>query len=253
MRIQFLVAVLMASSLVAACGAGGVGYSPPAAFPFSPGTTWTLRHTQTPPGGSPSTGTLTVVYGGTATYRGSTYHYIDGVSTLTPGISERDYFAWTGVARLAATVLTDATGILEIIFDKTFVLYGAAESQSGTHQVYFNGAFQGTGNWSASSTNAGTFVVTVPAGTFTTTRWNWLLTVGALGTNASTYAAGSAVVEVRRDAATTSSGSPSGTYSYELTSGAVPAATTAASLEIPIRLTSGLSVKDIKDSFRVTR
>jgi len=223
-----VLALVVLALLVVGCGGGGLVGVPATTFPFAAGTTWTARHTQTPSGGSTQTGTFTVIYRGTLTYRGATYHAADGASTLTPGLTERTHFAWNPVARTAATVLTDASGTLEIIFSDPFITIGGNESRSGTTQVFFNGAFQGTGNYSVSTASAGTFSVTVPAGTFTTTRWNWNLLIGLLGTNASSYAVGNAS-EVRRDATTSQSGTTTGTYFLELITG--PVATGASASE----------------------
>jgi hypothetical protein len=225
-----LVGVIFVAMIVAGCGTGGGGaYAPPLpSFPFLPGTTWLADYISVPTVGPARSGTLTVLYGGTATYRGTTYRYLDETSTLSPGVADRLYFVWTGVARTAAEVATCPTCVgitmLEIVYDKTWST-SVAESLLGIAQVYVNGAQSGTATaWSVSSANAGTFTITVPAGTFTTTRWNWLWNLGSLGTNASTYVAGSAAVPVREVGTSSSSGSAIGTYTLALRTGPVPTA-----------------------------
>lgn len=201
---------------------GGQVTTPPA-FPFPAGATWMYRYTQTPRGGPSSVGTMTWTYGGTTSYRGVTYHFADVKDTLTQGAAERTYFTWNPVATARATVLTGTNqtpGTYEIIYGGAgIVVAGAAQATSGMAQCFFNGEPWGTVSWSASSTYAGTVIVTVPAGTFTTTRWNWLLTFsGSCWTwsqTASSYMVGA--TEIRRDGAF----SGLSTYSLELQSGPV--------------------------------
>ncbi len=193
-------------------------------FPFPAGTTWTYRYTRTPTRGPSSTGTATQTYGGTTSYRGATYHFEDETDTFTPGATERTYFTWNQVATQRADVWIGPSsdpGTYELIFGGDgIVTVGAAQATSGVAQCFFNGQDWGTVAWSASSTKAGTVTITVPAGTFTTTRWNWQVTFSGgcltLSITASSYVVGSAS-EIRVDGAT----SGRATYSYELQSGPI--------------------------------
>ncbi len=261
-----LVVLFVLALLTVGCGAGGgaVGVSPPPPsppFPFAAGTRWTYRHTQTPTGGPTSVGTLTLVYGGQASYRGNTYHFVDGTTTLS-FFAERTYFTWNPVITVRATVLTEPLSIRELVYGGSgIVTIGSAQSTSGVAQCFFNGAPFGSNSWSASSTSAGTSTVTVPAGTFTTTRWNWMVTVSTFSscldtsTNASSYAVGNAS-EVRRDAAVSSPSedgfsTDTGTYSLELVSGPVSTSEARAQQQatgslVPVSILLGRSVRDSK-------
>ncbi len=171
---------LVLSVAVAGCGGGATGYTPPIApFPAPVGATWTYKVTQTPPGGLPITSTLTLVYKGVTTYRGSSYHLFEDTNSSSPGFTERIFTVWDGsLARIKAELSTDGINTIEFVFDKTWVLNQAAESQSGMVQRYVNGILLDSIPWSVSTSNGGTAIVTVPAGTFTTTKWDGTLNVG---------------------------------------------------------------------------
>jgi hypothetical protein len=130
------------------------------------------------------------------------------------------------VARIAANVQLERVSPYsswEIVYNKTFVLVGAAEDSSGTYESRFwddpvSIPTSGTGTWTAKSTNGGTHEVTVPAGTFTTTRWNWVWQLSGdmtHGTSAESYAVDPAS-EVRRVATETGWAYSRGSYSLEL-------------------------------------
>jgi hypothetical protein len=198
-------------------------------FPFTPGTKWTYRYTRTPPGGPPSTGAATEIYGGMTSYRGAMYHFEDATDTLTPGPTARLYFTWNPSDKVAiqrAVVWTGPSSdprTYELVFGGDgIVSFGAARATSGVAQCFFNREDSGTVAWSASSTRAGTVTIKVPAGTFTTTRWNWLVTFSGRCLTLSTTASGFVIgnVAVRTDEAN----SGLGTESHELQSGPVPKA-----------------------------
>ena len=114
--------------------------------------------------------------------------------------------------------------MVEIFFGEPgFVRVGAIESASGTAQLYQNGTFIGTVPWSASSSNGGTYIVTVPAGTFTTTRWDSSLTIGGLRDSGSSYVAGG-TLSVRVSSVTVDSQGTTYTQQLELIDGPVPTA-----------------------------
>jgi len=202
----------------------GAQVNTPPAFPFPAGTIWTYRYTRTPTGGPSSTGAATQTYGGTTSYRGVTYHFLDETDTFAPGATERTYFTWNQVATQRADVWTGPSsdpGTYELVFGGDGIVnFGRAQATSGVAQCFFDGQDSGTVAWSASSNKAGTVTITVPAGTFTAIRWNWQVTFSGdcltLAITASSYVVGSASV-VRVDGAT----SGRGTYSYELQSGPV--------------------------------
>lgn len=225
MRIAALVLLVFVVLTLWIVGSGrGEQVSTPSAFPFPAGSTWTYRYTRTPVGGPPSTGSAIQTYGGTTSYRGSTYHFVDLTDTFIPGANERTYFTWNQVAIQRADVWTGPSsnpGTYELAFGGDGIVnFGVARATSGVAQCFFNGEDWGTVAWSASSTKAGTVTITVPAGTFSTTRWNWQVTFSGdcltLSITAVSYVVGSASV-IRVDGAT----SGRGTYSYELQSGPV--------------------------------
>ena len=173
-----LLSILMISTAIAGCGAGGAAVAP---LPFAPaGATWIYRVTVTPVGGVPSTSITTLVYRGVTSYRGSSYQLFEDTNDSSPGVTERIYMVWDGsLARIKADLLTDGTTTIELVFDKTWVLNQAAESQSGMVQRYVNGTLIDSISWSVSTVNGGPAIVIVPAGTFTTTKWDGIINVGS--------------------------------------------------------------------------
>jgi len=222
--LALIVLVFVVLMLWVAGSSSGTQVNTSPSFPFPAGTTWTYRYTSTPTRGPSSFGTATQTYGGTTSYRGATYHYADETDTFTPGATERTYFTWNQVATQRADVWAGPSsdpGTYELVFGGDgIVTVGAAQATSGVAQCFFDGQDSGTVAWSASSTKAGTVTITVPAGTFTTTRWNSQVTFSGecltLSITASSYVVGSAS-EIRVDGAT----SGRRTYSYELQSGPV--------------------------------
>jgi hypothetical protein len=136
----------------------------------------------------------------------------------------RDYLVWTNniFREYAATAKDPVNNLLEIIFDKTIALTGAQESLSGTDQIFLNGVFQGSGSWSISVSNQGTVTITVPAGTFSTVKWNGDLVLGSLRQIYSAYTAGLSLV--RRNANVYAAGAFLDADTQELTSGPAPTA-----------------------------
>jgi hypothetical protein len=167
---------------------------------------------------------LTNVYRGQAAYRGGTYYLAESTDTLQPGYVFRDYLVWTNniFREYAATAKDPVNNLLEIIFDKTIALTGAQESLSGTDQIFLNGVFQGSGSWSISVSNQGTVTITVPAGTFSTVKWNGDLVLGSLRQIYSAYTAGLSLV--RRNANVYATGTFLDADTQELTSGPAPTA-----------------------------
>lgn len=211
------VAVLaVALSMFAPAGSGAPAKAPP----FKRGTTWTYRYAVVNPDGDTRTGTITEVYGGQTTYRGRTYEYVDTSTTLQPGLVERIFVEWTGTHfRQIANVATDAQqNTVEIIFDKAFAS-SIEENLSGTALIFHNGVQKATPPWSFVSWARGTVKVTVPAGTYQTTRWDAVLRVGELETHLSSYTVGQK--DVRRDSKLYISGTLHNTRYRELISGPV--------------------------------
>lgn len=179
-----VIVLAVALSMLAPAGSGAPAKAPP----FKRGTTWTYRYVVVNPDGNTRTGTVTEVYGGQTTYRGRAYDYVDTSTTLQPGLVERIFVEWTGTHfRQIANVATDAQqNTVEIIFDKAFAS-DIEENLSGT----------ATPPWSFVSSARGTVKVTVPAGTYQTTRWDAVLRVGELETQLSSYTVGQK--DIRRD------------------------------------------------------
>jgi len=207
-----LLLILMISAAIAGCGAGGAAVAP---LPYAPaGATWTYLVTETPSGGFPTTSTTTLVYRGVSGYRGSSYQLFEDTNTSSPGITERIYMEWDGsLARIKAELLTDGTTTIELVFDKTWVLNQAAESTSGTVQRYLNGTLVDAIPWSISTSDGGIVGIIVPAGSFTTRRWDGIVNVGGAQPYSS-YT--SAHTEIKRQFTSVSSGTQ---VLFELTSG----------------------------------
>jgi hypothetical protein len=195
----------------------GAGASGP---PYSAGMTWNYRHTVIKPGSPPQTGVATNVYRGPMTLEGKIYHVIDQSSTIGPGVVERTYLVWTGSHfRQAANVATDARrNAVAIIFDKPFGLL-VEERASGIARIVQNTKPQGTIPWSFTATSRGKANVTVPGGSYETTRWAVVLKLGKLQTFLDIYSVG--VTDIRQDSKEYVEGSLTATVSRELVSGPV--------------------------------
>jgi hypothetical protein len=139
-------------------------------YPFSPGTAWSYRHIE-----GTQQGTTVITYRGQQIYRGMNLHKNDYTSTLLPGTLFSNYFEWSGCAAIRAIIRVTTTAQEELVFDRAVGFYCGPISISGSLQVYLNGSFQGTAPWSASSSDGGEWLVTVPSGTYRTRRWNRLL------------------------------------------------------------------------------
>src|SRR5687767_11419896 len=162
---------LLIGALVLLSAARVTTASPAPAFPYKPETSWVYRHVESDGAGNVNqTGTATVLYRGTTTYRAKTYHYADLSTTLMPSIVQRDYAVWSGgVLGQAAFVISEGPETLEVVFDRPIDYTGSTQTVSGVAQFYLNAVHQGAVPWSLSTTNAGPAKVTVPAGTFMTT------------------------------------------------------------------------------------
>lgn len=175
--------VLVAAAAVALAAGSpqvGAGPSPAPPPPFRAGAEWVYRHTAAEDGQTKH-GTSTMTYKGLATYRGASYHLVEYSLTLVPGTVERQFLVWDrGYFRQAAALLTDGNETLEIVFDRPIALGGVQETRNGGAQIYQNGALQGTAPWKTAVVNRGTARITVPAGTFSTTRWEGTYTLGEL-------------------------------------------------------------------------
>lgn len=139
-----------------------------------------------------------MIYKGLATYRGASYHLVEYALTLAPGTVERQFLVWDkGFFRQAAALVTEGSEVVEIVFDRPIALGGVQESRAGGAQIYQNGALQGTAPWTTAVTNRGTVKITVPAGSFSTTRWEGTYTLGQLRQVFTVYMVGAH--EIRAD------------------------------------------------------
>lgn len=217
--VPLLATVCTLAVILTAFAPNGAG-APAPAPPFKSGTKWTQRHTLITPAGEKRTGTISQVYRGRETYRGRTYHSFDTSTTLAPGAVERSYAEWDGAHfSEAAVVTTDAQqNVTEIIFDKALVM-GVPVTFSGNAQVFVNGAQTATLPWSYTAAPREPVKVTVPAGTFQTTRWDVEVRLGQLDTQLSIFNVG--IMAVRRDSKEYVNGSLAATQSLELMSGPV--------------------------------
>jgi len=67
--------------------------------PFALGATWVYRYTVTRTSEAPVVGTLTTRYDGPVTYRGHRYYATVDSDTITPHLTEKDYYEWTHTSR----------------------------------------------------------------------------------------------------------------------------------------------------------
>ncbi len=189
----------LATALLLAPGSPQVGAGPSPVPPaaFRTGAEWVYRHTSTEDGQTKN-GTSTMIYRGLATYRGASYHLVEYSLTLDPGTVERQFLVWDrGYFRQAAAVVSDGNEVVEIVFDRPIALGGAPETRNGGAQIYQNGVLQGTAPWSTAVVHKGTARITVPAGSFSTTRWEGTYTLGQLRQAFTVYMVGAH--EVRAD------------------------------------------------------
>jgi len=149
--------------------------------PFVLGTNWVYRYTVTRTSEAPAVGTLTIRYDGPVTYRGQQCYATAVSDTITPNLTEQDYYEWTGAEFRQIAVQTEtADTTLEIVFDKTVPL-DTAQSASGEAETFLNGADLGPIPWSATVTPLGTDTVTVPAGTFNNVqKWQTTFQFGVI-------------------------------------------------------------------------
>lgn len=212
---SILLALVLAATLAASALAGAA--TPPA--PFSSGATWTYRVLRTEPGGGRVVTTRTLTYKGLATYRGRSYHVVESREALGKGVSQ-NLLTWNGsVFRQAALVVTEGATKTEIVFDKPYATTGVSESLAGRTEIYQNGELAGRGGWSNVVSRGKTQRITVPAGTFTATRWEGALILGNLKTVYTIYAVGH--VEVRSDVELFDKGVRTASLIVELTRGPV--------------------------------
>lgn len=215
---SILMALLLAAILAAGAAAGAATPATPA-MPFKSGTVWTYRVIRTEPAGGRTVETRTMTYKGMATYRGKSYHVFETRDSLGKGL-ERDMAIWTGsMFRQAATVVMEGKSTTEIVFDKPYATTGASEALAGRTDVYQNGELTGRGGWSNVVSKGKTAKVTVPAGTFTATRWEGTLILGNLKQVYTMYAVGP--VEVRADMEVFNKGVRQASIVIELTKGPV--------------------------------
>lgn len=215
---SILMALLLAAILAATAAAGAATPATPA-MPFKSGTVWTYRVLKTESAGGRTVATRTTTYKGMATYRGQSYHVFETRDSLGKGV-ERDMVTWTGTMfRQAATVVMEGKNTTETVFDKPYATSGASEALSGRTDVYQNGELTGRIGWSNVVSKGKTQKVTVPAGTFTATRWEGALVRGNLKQVYTMYAVGP--VEVRTDMEVFDKGVRQASIVIELTKGPV--------------------------------
>ncbi len=205
--------------ILTALAPSGAG-APVPAPPFKSGTKWTQRHTLITPAGEKRIGTISQVYRGQEAYRGRTYHSFDTSTTLAPGAVERSYAEWDGAHFSEAVVVTtDAQhNVTEIVFDRGLVM-GVPVTYSGNAQIFVNGTQTATLPWNYTAAPREPAKITVPAGTFQTTRWDVEIQLGQLDTQLSIFNVG--IMAVRRDSKEYVNGSLAATTSLELMSGPV--------------------------------
>lgn len=170
-RIVFALTLILAFLTV-----GLVSAAP--AVPFKSGTTWVFQMNKMTAQGQSTVETLTVVYRGETKYRDRTYHLMETKSSLSR-VVERDYLVWNGkIFRQAAEVTVDGRNTTETVFSKPYATSGVQEQMASTTLVYENGMEKNRGAYSIAVAPEGSVKITVPAGTFTATRWGGTLIMG---------------------------------------------------------------------------
>jgi hypothetical protein len=188
--------------------------------PFAAGTSWTYRDRRLEPSGTVRSGTMKVIYGGEATYRGKRVSFMDASYALRPGFTERLYLEWGGSHfRQVANVVTDAQRrALEFVFDRPFRIR-APETASGTVRIFENGTLRSAVPWSYASIANGSPRVTVPAGSFRATRWDTVLRIGDREMRTSFFTVGH--TDVRWESAGYAAGAQTGTTEKALVKGPI--------------------------------
>lgn len=213
---SILMALVLAATVAATAFAGAAQPASPA-MPFKSGTVWTYRLLKTVPGGTRTVETRTMTYTGMATYRGQKYHVFETRDSLGKGV-ERDMALWTGSTfRHAASIVMQGGTTVEIVFDKPYATTGATEALAGRTEIYQNGDLSGRGGWSNVVSRGKAAKISVPAGTFNTTRWEGTLILGNLKQVYTMYAVGP--VEVRVDMEVFNKGVRQASIVIELTKG----------------------------------
>ncbi|MDQ7844448.1 MAG: hypothetical protein QN141_08605 [Armatimonadota bacterium] len=212
--------MLAALALVAALAATGPARAAaPAPVPFKPGTVWTYRVLRATPQGSRTVTTRTVTYRGPTTFQGKSYHLFETRESLAKEV-ERHLTLWTGkYFRVAVAASSDGRSTTETVFDKPYAQTGVDEALAGRAEIYTNGEVTGRSGWSNVVSRGKTLKVTVPAGTFTATRWDGTLILGNLKQIYTLFAVGT--VEVRADVDVFNKGVRQATVVVELQSGPV--------------------------------
>jgi len=211
-----LLALVAAVSLAAA---GWAEAAAPAPVPFKPGTVWTYRVLRSTPQGDRTVTTRTVTYRGPTTFQGKSYHLFETRDSLGKGM-ERHLTIWTGAYfRVAVAALVEGGTTTEIVFDKPYAQTGVDEALAGRTEIYTNGEVTGRGGWSNVVSRGKTLTVTVPAGTFTVTRWDGTLILRNLKQVYTMFAVGP--VEVRADIEVFDKGVRQASVVFELQKGPV--------------------------------
>lgn len=189
-RIVFALALILALLTAGLASAATV-------VPFKPGTTWVFQMSKMTAQGQPTVENLTVVYRGETKYRDRTYHMMETKSSVSR-LVERDYLVWNGkIFRQAAAVMVDGRTTTEIVFSKPYATSGVQEQMAASTLVYENGVEKGRGAYSIAVAPEGSVKITVPAGTFTTTRWGGTMIMGNIKRVYTMYAVGP--LEIRGD------------------------------------------------------
>jgi len=190
----FLVGLVLAGTLLAG---GWADAAAPAPVPFKPGTVWTYRVLRSTVQGDRTVTTRTITYRGLTTFQGKSYHLFETRDSLSKA-TERHLAIWTGsYFRVAAIAVVEGGTTSEIVFDRPYAQTGADEALAGRTEIYKDGELTGRGGWSNVVSRGRTLKVTVPAGTFTVTRWDGTLVLDNLKQVYTLFAVG--MVEVRAD------------------------------------------------------
>lgn len=224
----------LAGLVLVACG-GGSGAVPgrtsgatqvtaPTQLP-SPGTQWlyTLSYTDS----STHSGTLTITYLGTQTFRGTSYYALqtaDSLQNPTYIVRYMQPFG-SGFAELGATEnfapfppgcpLTDQA---EDTLDALRSFYGASSNAAGTETLNRCSFAPMSASYSINVSDLGTATRTVPAGTFAVHAWQTTFVSLGQTFKFQSYQAGSAVIE-RDGTGYFSNGNVAWTSSAQLQSG----------------------------------
>lgn len=189
------------------------------------GTSWTYDYTvsEASPWPLPTAGTLGIRYDGSVSYRGSAYPETESVGSIS-GQDVYVYFTLNNGFAEMATANTYAPAMpcstpprSETVLSIAADFIHPHPLTTGTAQTYLCTSPSSVLNWSLVVNSAGSATVSVPAGTFLTTKITGVWTLGSVERDYTAYLYGNDVIQ--RDTTQYRNGSFDGSFSVKLRSG----------------------------------